>query len=183
MLDLLSVVSSAYFLLAVALALPAHQTINISPHPIVSSALTSSLGPANASTSIPLIHQLGRNPQPPMCSPFPGSRSRPRTIRSPPDCDFAILRVLWDIPASLVDHPFSWVNADYTWTEGSCEVHLTPLPLYLEDTFSYEDIVDGAKRVRDVCVQAEHRYEGGYIGVGHNGIVAEQKYMVGLYAV
>lgn len=183
MLDLLSVVSSAHFLFAVALALPAHQTINISPHPIVSSALISSLGPTNASTSVPLIHQLGNTPQPPVCSPLPGSQSPPQTIRSAPDCDFAIFCVLWNIPASLVDEPFIWANVDEKWTEGSCEVHLTPPPLYVEDMFSYMDIVQVIRRIRDVCVQAEHRYEGGYIGVGPGGVVAEQKYLVGLYAV
>ena len=53
----------------------------------------------------------------------------------------------------------------------------------MEDVSSYMDILHGIRRVRDVCVQAEHRYEGGYIGVGYGGVVAEQKYLVGLYAV
>ena len=120
----LSVLGSAYYFLTAILALPAHPVTKISPPTIESRATISSayiLQPSNKSTSATLNITAHPNP---VCSPLPGQPLPPETILRPPDCKFAIIRIIWDIPASQINQSIQWINVDQKWRDGSCEVNL-----------------------------------------------------------
>ena len=100
---------------------PHNQT---SPPTIDSRATISSayiLQPSSESTSATLNITAHQNP---VCSPLPVQPLPPETILRPPDCELAILRIIWDIPASQINQPVQWINVDQKWRDRSCEVNL-----------------------------------------------------------
>ena len=101
------------------------------------------------------------------------TRWRPRCwpdlppIPNPADCVQAKANMLLELPDP--DEPVVW-ERDHGWIYESCVLYLgtswdaRSLPIH-RGTFSRMDIADCAERIQTDCVNVEHGYRGGKIGI------------------